>query len=263
MIDSNVKSLLKKLFAVAENDASTDGEIDNALRAAKVLMAKHQIERDDVFEDEAGNVQTSMVTYGQAHRYTMFTAITGWENLLAHFIVEFIPGIGWYRHRGQVRRNQAGMVVGRKTTKVIFYGPDTDVQFAVEIWDEVNLVIQSAARLRFGNALARGEAAAYSEGFASALYESNKREEQRLLGGAKGGPSATTSDSKTLMVVNRALAIQKGGKEWLRETQGVKLRTGSRVSSAAHHSHNAYNQGKADGAQYRPTDRSSSRRLLS
>lgn len=250
MIDSNVKSLLKKLFAVAENDASTDGEIDNALRAAKVLMAKHQIERDDVFEDESGKIQVN-VKYGQVDRYSMFAAITAWENFLANFIQGFVPGSAWFRTGGQILRNHAGMAK-RKATKITFYGPTTDVEFCGEIWDEVNLVIQAAARLRFGNALARGEAAAYAEGFAVSLYKSNQREEKRLL---NTDPSAKTSDSRALAVVNRSLAIQEGGRAWLAETQGIKLRSGSKITSAQHHSYNAYNQGRADGAKYRPTGR--------
>ena len=61
MDQDKVKSMLKKLFAVAENDASADGEIANALASARNLMSAHQIERDDV----VGNIESRRVT-GQA-----------------------------------------------------------------------------------------------------------------------------------------------------------------------------------------------------
>ena len=58
MIDQAIIQRIKYLFAVAENDASADGEIENALRAARNLMNAHQISRDDVFESEDGSVNT-------------------------------------------------------------------------------------------------------------------------------------------------------------------------------------------------------------
>ena len=53
MVDTSIKEKIKKLLRVAENDAATEGEIDNAVRAARALMLKHSIEVGDVKEKES------------------------------------------------------------------------------------------------------------------------------------------------------------------------------------------------------------------
>lgn len=242
-MNEELKTRLKRLFAVAENDASCDGEINNAMLAAKNIMDQHQISREDVRETEDG-VDTTNVVYADNCRYSMYTSICAWESLLCKFVTQFVPGAGYYISRGQIRRNTAGMASNKTATKIIFYGPREDVVFCCEIWDEVNLFIQAAARLHYGKALARGKAASYAEGFAEALYEANKEEVEKM-------EDESTSDCHALVVVNRSLAIRKGGKEWL-ASKGVNLRKGLGPRSAAGKSEGAYNQGKADGGSYQP-----------
>lgn len=240
-MNQELKIRLKRLFAVAENDASCDGEIENALRAAKNIMDQHQINRDDVFETEDG-VDTTNVIYADNYRYSMYTSICAWESLLCKFVTGFASGTRHYISRGQLRKNKAGMATNKTATKIVFYGPQEDVIFCCEIWDEVNLFIQAAARLHFGNALARGEAAAYAEGFASALCEADEKTSEAVIG---------TDDRYALMVINRVCAIQEGGKDWL-ASKGVNLRRGRGATSVANKSTTAFSQGKADGGTYQP-----------
>lgn len=244
MIDAAIKDKLKKLFRVAENDASTDGEIDNAMRAAKILMARHQIERDDIFDGE-DEVDVTKVTYGQMKRYSMYTSTCAWENWLCQFLMEFVPGLGVYVRTGTIRRNAVGMAVGNKrATEINFYGAELDVQFAVELFDEIVYFIQAAATLRFGAALARGAAAAYAEGFCRSLHDSNKREQTKLV---------ANKDCYALAVINRDLAIRKGAKTWLAE-QGVHLGRSRKTSYSSNKFRNAdaYAQGQRDGKGYSP-----------
>ena len=243
MDQDKIKSMLKKLFAVAENDASADGEIANALASARNLMSAHQIERDDVFEDDNGDVQLT-VKYGQAYAYSMYTSLCAWESYLSKFITEFVPGTGYYIETGMVRRNSAGMATKGRCTRIIFYGPDIDVRFAAEIFEEVRTFIIAAARLRFGNALSRGQAAAYAEGFAYGLWQENKTQVKQL---------EQSSDSTALVVVNRGLAIKKGGQTWLAEEHNIKLHSAGRRQSQAGKSGEAYAQGRTDGKTYQPT----------
>ncbi len=242
----NVKVLLKKLFAVADNDASTDGEIEAAMAIAKTLMARHQIEREDVFEDEDGEVNVTKVVYGRRFRYSLYVSICAWESYVCRFITDFVPGTGYYVQRGALRRNHAGMASQGKTTLITFFGPEEDIEFCCDIFDEIVCFIQAAARLRFGSALSRGNAAAYAEGFASGLCSANEKQTEKLKHASQSG------DSHALIVVNRSLAIKDGAKDWLRQEQGVRLVTGRASRSAAHHSMAAYTQGRSDGAQYRP-----------
>lgn len=245
MDQAKVKVLLKRLFAVADDDASADGEIDNAMAAAANLMSLYQIERDDVFEDEDG-VNVTKVSYGQDRRYSLYTSLCAWESILCKFIVEFVPGVGYYVTRGSLRRNNAGMTKGGKATMITFYGADSDVTFAGEIFDEVVYFIRAAARLRYGTALARGAAASYAEGFSRALLEANQKQTQQL-------EEQSASDSTSLVVVNRGLAIREGGRNWLSKEHDIKLRKGPGARSQSNRSAQAYQQGKTDGRTYKPT----------
>lgn len=242
----NVKALLKKLFAVADNDASTDGEIEAAMAIATTLMARHQIERDDVFEDEDGEVNVTNVVYGKRSRYSLYVSICAWESYLCRFITEFVPGTGYYIHRGAVRRNKAGMATSSKATLITFYGSEADIEFCCDLFDEVVCFIRAAAHLRFGAALSRGEAAAYAEGFASGLCSANEKAAEGIKQASRSG------DSHALIVVNRTLAIKDGAKDWLKQEHGVRLVKGRASRSAERHSYGAYSQGRSDGAQYRP-----------
>lgn len=242
----NVKALLKKLFAVADNDASTDGEITAAMSIANRLMAQHQIERDDVFENEAGEVSVSNVAYGKASRYSLYVSICAWESIVCQFITSFVPGTGYFVQKGVIRRNRAGMATNSKATLITFYGAEQDVQFCCDIFDELNCFIQSAAHLRFGAALSRGDAAAYAEGFAAGLRDANKRESVKIEQASRSG------DCRALAVVNRSLALKDGATEWLRKEQGIRLMRGRAGRSAATRSFGAYEQGRSDGSQYKP-----------
>lgn len=238
-----VKDKLKKLFAVAENDASADGEVENAMAAASALMNAHQITRDDITEDDNGEVDVSKLEYGRHDRYSRYSSLTAWETIICHFIKEFVPGCGYYIEKSVERRNAHGMASGGKATKITFYGPDADARFCCDIFDEVVYFIAAASKLRFGSALARGAAASYAEGFARGLYDANHKEQAKLT-------QASKSDSTALVVVNRSLAVRKASKTWLATEHGVRLGRARSARSAAHKSTSAYNQGKEDGANY-------------
>lgn len=239
MLDK-VKDKLKKLFAVAENDASADGEIANAMRAAAALMAAHQISREDITDNDDGSVN---VTFAKYSRYSRYTVITMWELILCRFISEFVHGSGFYIERNVMRTNKYGMATNKRATKITFYGASTDAEFCCDVFDEVVYVIEAAAQLRYGSALSRGEAAVYAEGFAEGLHQANKVEVAQLQ---------KTSDSTALMVVNRALAVKQAGRDWVQKEIGLKLVKSKGVKSLAFKSKEAYAQGKADGAAYQP-----------
>lgn len=244
MTNDQVKQRLRKLFAVADNDAASQGEIDNAMAIASSIMRANAITREDIEEND-GEIRTDKVNYGRRFVYSRFTSLTAWENCLAFFVTEFVPGCGWYRTTGKYRKDAFGKRTGGKATLITFYGPDEDVQLCLEVWHEVVLFVTSAAQLRYGNALARGEAAAYAEGFGRGLYAANKRDLEKLEDQSK-------SDSNALIVVNRTLAIKEGGVDWLKEEHEIELQTGGKITSQRRKNRSAYAQGKQDGAGYKP-----------
>lgn len=248
MLDDKIKQRLKRLFAVAENDASCDNEIEQAMRYAKALMAEHQVSRDDVFEDEeTGEIDISKVSFTRRFRYSRYTSICAWESWLCKFITAFVPGTGYYISRGEIRRNNGGMVVGKgeKATQIVFFGPSDDIAFCCEVWDEVVFVIQTAATLRFGEALSRGDAASYAEGFASMLFLVNQKQDDEVKDQAK-------TDSKALIVVNRSVALVDGGKKWLKDEHKVNLKSCKGATSAAAKNVSAFAQGQSEGRNYKP-----------
>jgi len=255
MIDDKIKIRLKRLFAVAENDASTDGEIENAMRAARNLMSQHQIERDDIFETDDGEVCTTNVVFGRSSCYSMYSSICSWESYICRFISDFVGNVGFYIQNGILRRNSAGMATKGKATKITFYGPELDVQFCIELYDEICCFVTASAKLKFGNALARGEAAAYAEGFAHGLWEANKKETRVLEEASQGG------DKNALMVINRSLTVKKDAKKWLSTECGLKLGKGRPLPSMALKDFGAYAEGKSDGADYKPASRRKARLL--
>jgi len=240
-----VKNKLKKLFAVAECDASADGEVANAMAAASALMNAHQVTREDLTDNDDGTVNIDDLKFGKHTRYSRYSAITAWESALCRFIVEFVPGTGYYVEKNCIRKNQHGMATNKRATIITFYGPDLDAQFCCEIFDEVVYFIAAAASLRYGNAMARGQAAAYAEGFAHGLLDANREEVKQLK-------QVAQSDSTALVVVNRSLAVSKASRGWIETELGGRLRKGRGARSAAHKGVGAYNQGKVDGAGYKP-----------
>ena len=243
MLDDKIKQRLRALFNTAENDASAEGEIDNALRAAKIMMDLHQVSRDDVFQDEAGEFNLENVEYNDTERYSMYTSLCQWENLVCHFIIGFVPTCNFYMKRGVVVRNQFGRPLKGKKTRITFYGPELDAVFCGELFDEVSVFIQTVAKLRYGTALARGDAASYAEGFASGLYYANNKEVQKI---------SQHSDATALVVVEQSKAIRKAAKGWLTE-KGIRVRKGGRgPASAGANNIDAYSQGKTDGKGYQP-----------
>lgn len=240
-----IKDKLRKLFRVAENDASTDGEIDNALRAAECIMNTYNLERDDVFEGEDGEVNVTNLSFTRVYRYSKYQTLSGWEASLISFVNKFVPSTQAYVQRGAIRRNEYGMAANSRATAIVFFGPEMDTIWAAEVFDEVVTFIVAAATLRYGAALHRGMAAAYAEGFCMSLLDSVTRTQAQLR---------STSDSRALVVVNRSKAMCEASRNWLQSEHNVRLGRARRMSSSASWRHgDAYSQGRADGVGYSPS----------
>ena len=238
----NVKSKLKKLFAVAENDASADGEIANAMSAAMGLMAAYHLTREDIVEDSQGQVDLNNINYVRKTLYSKYSALTGWESQLCTFVRDFVGTVGVYVTPKVARRNKHGMATGGTVTAINYYGPEKDVQFAIEVFDELVHFISAAATLRYGSALSRGKAAAYAEGFVRGLKDAQEEGQLRL--------TANNTDCRALAVVNQSLTVQKAAKKWLTETLNVRTYKGSKKRSQADKNQAGYNQGRNDGKNY-------------
>ena len=240
-----IKATIKQCFAVAENDASCDSEIEQALRVANLYLARYNLERDDVFTSDDGEVNVDNVAYGRREVYTMNQNMAYWEADLACFVAKFVGTCQFYRSTGCLKTNHAGMVTGR-AVRFTFYGPTDDAQFCVELFEAIAQHAVSVAILKFGKrtGFMRGDGAAYCEGFVAGLRKQHVHEVEKLR---------QHSDSKALIEVSeqRTLAIRNGATQWLVESEGVKLSKGrGGGSSCGHRKSNCFDTGKQDGASY-------------
>jgi len=251
---SRIKDRIKNLLNLAENDGAMDGEVDNALRFARRLMLKHNLDEADVKDaqgahEKAADYETT--EYTKEWTRTVGTRFTAWETELMFAIQELIGTVKWFRGSTRDRMTKMGTIefnpvtgMPAKVRQVVFYGPKGDVADALEMVREWQETIVTMARLRFGGAL-RGPGKSYAEGFARSLLlkvRAIHREERLQIKG--GGSTALTLVRSTDLM----LAKQKHADVWLEQSAGIRLTKGTPLGNGSHDS-SAFTAGKADGSR--------------
>lgn len=257
---------IRALLNLGSDDAATEAEAANAMRFARRLMLKHNVEQSDL--EEAKDVHESAadaerVEYGRVQAETQTTGITNWESTLTWAICKVIGTVSWYVGGKVLRRDKHGVVEidsdnGKPKTRstVMFFGPAEDCRDAQSMLQEWSVTVMAMARLRFGTAL-RGPGRAYCEGFCDELYRNvltALREEQALIEAQKAQlalPAGATR-STALMVTNatQLMTLKKEkGAEWLEKVAGVKLRNGGSASRGGSYHGDAYGAGREDGSK--------------
>jgi hypothetical protein len=247
-----VKDKLKKLMALSSNGSAADGEIQNAIDAATRLMAQHNLTRDDIDWNDEPEKRTQRVQMGRHTCLSNGVNLTTWEAYLGHFVKEFTGFCSYYREGAQILKKD-GIILRdkngepRKASKITFYGSDESARAAVELFEELRDVIASMAIARF-NSWARGDGAAYSEGFAMGLISQLDKSRQRLEAGDEQTRGLVLRDKQNqVAVVNRA-------KNWLHKEHNIKLSTSSR-RSGSNGSAEARSMGRRDGSNYSTSSR--------
>ncbi len=225
---------VRALNATATNEASTEGEIRNALNAMQALMTKHNLTRRDLVQQDdslpMGMTKQACAVNG--------SRVCQWESSLAHYLTaEIFPAVSHYCDRRGHR------------TLFWFYGPWADVQQAVEVYREMLVTIATAARLKYGG-YARGSGASYAEGYVSGLPVAAKAEDAR-------GEAA----SNRALVQHRMLAVRAQATEWLKKECGITLVSGSRYSGRGEFDFRAHHAGTRDGARHERPQRRGQKRL--
>jgi len=229
-VTCRIKSRIRQLLKVAENRGATEAEVRNALRFAQNLMRRHNIERDDLDEDD----DASRVRFARAAVFMNGTRRTRWEIDLAMFITgSLCPSCDCYTGR----RQRPGR--SESASCVWFYGPETDVTFSVDLFEEMIVSIAASARLRGFGGFARGDGAKYCEGFVAGLREAFAQNESELRGTAEGREMIAVSR-------RRSLALSAAANKWLRESEGIRLARGSGLQGGRG-SYDAYRSGVQDG----------------
>jgi hypothetical protein len=228
-----IKDRIRKLLNVARDDAATDGEIANAITAARHMMHAYHLEEADLHSAAAAPKMKSnkVSTYARA--------ISQWEIDLARFIADFIGGIGYYRERNsQFEVIRSGRIVD--TSTMVFYGEDEQVALATDLYADLHDTIITMAKLRFRSIPVRGPARSYAEGFVSGI--------RSKLASADEQAMSAGDTSRALVVRSRELMEHKksAADRWLAETAKVRLIFTTK-RSVRMHIQSAFDKGVRDG----------------
>ncbi|MEO1615299.1 MAG: DUF2786 domain-containing protein [Planctomycetota bacterium] len=244
-----IKDRIRQCLAVAANDASAQAEIEQAVRVARSLMHKHNLERDDVEERDDGTIDVSRVSYGRYTASGGTRSVQAFESVLSKAVCDLYPAVSVYiDHQKAPQKVDGVKTVNRNgewkmTTQFRFFGPDEEARAAAETFELMRVEIVAMAITKYGG-WARGDGRSYCWGFAEGFREAHAKETKAI--------ESYDNQSRGLIAMSekRQLAIRDASKDWLSESMGVKLfkRKGSRTSARS----NAFEDGKRDG---RRTDR--------
>ena len=109
MTKDEIKARIRALLNTASNDASTEGEIDNAMRFAQRLMHRHHLTEDECLDDgniheKAADQDWEMDTGRAAVNSSMFRA---WELALGLWVAKFVGGVKHFPLRCRVNPRQS------------------------------------------------------------------------------------------------------------------------------------------------------------
>jgi hypothetical protein len=230
---------VKALHRTASNEASTEGEVRNALRAMQALMLQHNLDRKDIVEEDnvSGMGMTRRACPLNGRRSCQ------WETALAHYVTKHIfPMVQYYVDRRGHR------------TLYWFYGPVDDVAQTLGLFQEMLLTIATTARLKYGG-YSRGSGASYAEGYVAGL----PREEFATASHVEQSASAVMSGKA--LVHTRMLAIQSAASEWLDVECGIRLVRSSGYSGRYSFDWSAHREGTRDGAKHDTSHHHARKRL--
>lgn len=214
---------VRALHRTASNEASTEGEVRNALRAMQSLMLEHNLSRDDLVDDQ------QLKSVGMTRRACPLNGLraTQWELGLANYLVnEVFSAVQFYSDRHGHR------------TFFWFYGPVDEVNQALGLFQEMLLTIAAAARLKYGS-FARGRGASYAEGYVFGLPRQGQP-----------APATDSVSSQRALIHSRNLALRSSAEEWLNIECGVEIVRYMRSSGRNSFDPHAHREGTRDGAKH-------------
>jgi hypothetical protein len=237
-----VMRVLRALDRTANNQASTEAEKRNALRAMQQLMLKNNLSREDV-EDE----NTDQVHFTRMSCAVNSSRACQWEKELAAYLCDtIVTTVQWYVARSGHR------------TLFAFYGPREDVKVTIGLFRELLLSIAASARLNYGGH-SRGSGASYAEGYVAGLPRFTSELTDDSNAASTKNP-AQAAGSESLVAASRALVLHKAAKEWLAQECHIRLVHASSAGRAKHDPR-AGQRGKLHGAQHKINRPNQRRRL--
>ena len=248
MIDmEQIKNRINKLMAVAGDGIATEGEVNNAMDLAMKLIDKHNL---DMAEFEKKEQREEKIEYGKVQMNYSSKIMNHWEGQLALAICKLFGTVSCYRestkspfrHNGVVQLDNKGDII--MTPSLQFYGPINDTKEAADLFRNWTISIGTMALTRWGG-IYKGAGASYCEGFVKAIYEKvSQLDTSRQLTMATKYQLGDSTTAITLM--ERYKLIKTGARQWLNETQGVRL-SKSHVTTSRNNNQDAYSEGFSHG----------------
>ena len=237
-----IKNKIKKLLAMAADDANLDGEVKTAMALAERAMEKYHLSHADI---DAANVAANVTVdddFQTQNSRGQNVRITQWERKLAVAIRVLMGSVGCFRDHVE---SKSGFGRVQQHGVITWYGTCEDVTLADDLFCEWAAVIGTIAMGKH-NGVSRGAGARYALGFAESLLEQAETLAAKRREIITPSTTALTVAGETLS----ALLAQKRGnaRNWLVKTKNVKLATGrSSGYAGCNGGHDAYNDGRADG----------------
>ena len=208
---------VRKMMALANDDAAHEGEVENALKMARALMTAYGISDEDLFEGDGTTTSIGMQSAAEK------AGFASWEQHLSAAIAAVCDC------RATIGTRTRFGPQGKKRRKhVNFTGFEHDVAVACPLFVATAITIRTMARQRFGTGWGIDHRS-YAEGFVVGL----QRKAQAWLHEAQ----ATNA-----IVLRKDLAV----KEWMDENLNVGIRVRTQQSKINVY---AMDQGRKDGSR--------------
>jgi len=229
----DIKETIKRLLATAHNEASSDQEIETALRTARGLMFKYQLDETDIeshiLEHERKQDKKTTSDYAAFGK-----RLSSWEITLSSYINKFVGGIFIYYENDTRNARQFGKAVlvnglPRESQHLVFCGPDELVNFAIDLYKDLSTICCFMVRTKYGSVFV-GEGRAYCDGFVTALF--NKLDKIDRL----------EDNRNALILIGEK---QREIKKWLTKEKGLRFQD-AKPRNLKNYDH-AWSEGYQDG----------------
>lgn len=198
---------VRKMVALARDNAASPGEIENAMKLARELMTKYGIEDGEV---EPAQQQATINRADSASR----AGWARWEQSLINVVTNVCDVKAVLNHSG------------RKVT-IQFVGFPADVAVACALYPALLASIRVCARMQFGQGW-NFHHRSFAEGFIAGLSKQARQAKQ-------------AAQQANAIILRKDLAIQK----WMDDN--LKLRPGRSSASHGSFDLDAYAEGKRQG----------------
>lgn len=217
---------IRKLLRLAKDQAASEGEVNNALKAARLLMDRYGVEEAEVnLGRSVDQLKDTMVQETSVQRGKVYKD----ETFMAHVVCAVCD----VRHY---------VIRGRDGDQLRFYGYQRNVAIACALFTELMATMRGMARRHYGSTWGP-QHKDYGLGMIHNLYQRaiimrNARIAQPSSAGTSSG-TETVSAACTAMVLKTDTVLDR-----MQEQLGIKMKT-SRKSTIRNM--DSYGQGHADG----------------